>query len=1194
MFKRIALAALLFTAAAFAAEKEPYSCLPELFTPAAAARWTVELPASDTTAFTIADGVLKIRADLLKPAHSTVRTLLPGDGGANGNVWARNKAEYVSFLVRANHDTQMSFHLLVRGKTAGTYQTGFTAAKGDWQSVVLPIDAFKLRNFNNVAGFGVRTAAQAPANTTVEIKDVRVFAIALTEDVLRKLRTQVSLSGEWKFKTDAGEEGTKGQWFAPAYNDSAWQTLVTGKSWQSQGVNHHGWGWYRKSVKIPAGQEGQPLLLNLADVAADDEVWFNGVRVGGWSSEYKYNNIIPRSYVVPANLVKYGAENSIALRIWGGNISFIGDSSGFVKGPLNIEIDPLRVRFRAPGTAEAVPPELFDLSEAQRGMPFEMVFNAPPAAVEPSDGKAICRVTDATGLALMPDTVVPIKNSQAILSIPAEVSKQIYLAGRINAAIRTQTATGQLLYSNSDALTRLCFTKRDTQALPALAERIDDTPYGRLRLIDEIDCAMDPAKDPHPYMRSGFDNNHARFTPGIDANVYVTNILGRNARESGYGWFAYRLGRGKLKPRATYLVRIEYPEDKPRFVPVELQAGQNYMDIGWKNGVGKNDVYDNWPLSGKWEWFDTIIPLDNETTGTGGTGSANAENGFWLYFMNKLKPNAYYAMWDGGPAIARIRLYEIDPERNLPVIRKPKGLPERVLALDWERGADCDPEDFVRYAKLMGYNAISPIIIKWAFANYGEPQQGYETVAIDARNYWCRIGAAETDKSISPVPNAPTQHRRFLDATRKLGIQYIPRFEWGGSSTLPEEAKAIDSLGALAKPNRFNQWCSNILHPATWDDLKKLMEHMIKPYVKDNPQLTGAHWRIRCNRVPISYGVEDLKFFAKETGTKLPPGSDAQWRAWAVGEGKAQYDTWWHGKRAAFHAKLAELLRSYNPNFTLYYFNWDADKFGIIEPDITAWGFVKNVVQPLPAGGRAAYEKERAARAALTAEDYIYAMRSGDFGRAFYNVNRADIGIRPELYANIPGIQVFAPANYLCYVDKPAYLNYFKTADGVAVSHVVSYDEIASRTINPKYEGNMIIPGGPNFSMALELLSVFHTDARTLNYTVYTYGRGFADAHRRFAQAYLAIPALTANKTIDADADTRVRLYNTANGTYVQATHKGYAAAQKILRIPGDWKPSTKVTDLVTGEAIPSKLENGTLILQRRYSPMQLDAYLIN
>ena len=46
--------------------------------------------------------------------------------------------------------------------------------------------------------------------------------------------------------------------------------------------------------------------------------------------------------------------------------------------------------------------------------------------------------------------------------------------------------------------------------------------------------------------------------------------------------------------------------------------------------------------------------------------------------------------------------------------------------------------------------------------------------------------------------------------------------------------------------------------------------------------------------------------------------------------------------------------------------------------------------------------------------------------------------------------------------------------------------------------------------MAMELLSYYYGDARALTYTVYTYGRGFADARRRFARAFRAIPGMPA------------------------------------------------------------------------------------
>ena len=90
--------------------------------------------------------------------------------------------------------------------------------------------------------------------------------------------------------------------------------------------------------------------------------------------------------------------------------------------------------------------------------------------------------------------------------------------------------------------------------------------------------------------------------------------------------------------------------------------------------------------------------------------------------------------------------------------------------------------------------------------------------------------------------------------------------------------------------------------------------------------------------------------------------------------------------------------------------------------------------------------------------------------------------------------------------------------------------------------------------MAVELLSYFYGDARTLTYTAYTFGRGFADAHRRFAQAFLALPAVRGNVILGTDSNAKVRTYNTTNGTYIGIALKAYTNNSALsIQIPGAW-----------------------------------------
>ena len=1162
------------------------------FLGANAARWTVELPPEGAAeAFAIKDGVLKIRPSEMRTAFTTVKVLLPGDGAANGNVWARNQLGYVSFMCRSRGKAavRMTCHLLMRGKTPGTYQTSFEARPGEWQEVVLQTGDFKLKGFQNVAGIGFRTAAVSDAE--VEIRDIKIGGTPCNEQSWANHVVRVNLAGNWLFAPDHANRGEREKWFAPGFDDSKWTTLEAGKSWQAQGVELYGWGWYRQRLNISEAMKGRALTLTLGSTEADDDVWFNGVRIGGVHGAYKYKDRYLRVYAVPTKLVKYGAVNVIATRRWGGDVAFQGKNSGLAKGPFTAEFDLYPVTLSAPGGA-GVPYREFDVSATQQGKDLEFGVSFPADLARLGAASVDLRLSDRRGNAIAEASARLSEADGALaakLRVSAAGSRKAYLSGTLLLSSRVRDASGASLYLGTTTLDGMNFSGRDALTLPPAAAKFEETAYGRLKLVDEIDCAKPVWQDVHPYLESGVDNAATFQTPGIPADIRVIDTLGGKARECGYSsWFAYRIGRGTLKPHATYLLRVEYPDDVSRFFTMEIQTGQNYMDVGYRSGTAPDGAYDNWPVTRKWQNYDVVFPLDDETVGSWGTESASAEHGVWVYFTNKQKENLYYANWDGGPAVGKLKLYEIDPEKNAPEIRYPEGAPRRVFSLDWERQADNAPDDLVAYARLMGYNAVSPIILKWAFANYGDPVPGYETTVIDPQNYWAHTPAA-ADRAESPWPDRPNQHRRYLETTRRVGMGYIPRIEWGGSEALPESARCVEKDGKPAKPNRFARWCGNLLAPASFDDFRTYLDAQLKPFANENPQLLGFHWRIRCDRQRVSYGPEDLARFAADTGTKLPPGRYAQHAAYVTGAGREAYDAWWHRKRADFHRKVAELLKSYRPDLKMWFYNWDGDKFSLILPCTTAWAFNARLLNLPPGGAKKVYLADEAERKSLTAADYIETMRTGNFGDSNHGVCRADYGIRPALYADIPGIEIFCPANFICYADKPEYLEYFRTHEGVAVSNPMAYDEIASRSLNPKYEGNMLTPGPSEYSMAVELLSWFHSDARTITDTSYTYGRGYADAHRAFACAYLALPATDGKVAPSADADVKVRTYQLKNAVRIGVGYKGYAA--KTLKVTIAGVSGNVLTDLVTGKSVPFAKAGDGISFSISTGPMELKAY---
>ncbi|HYT93202.1 MAG TPA: hypothetical protein VEL76_31075, partial [Gemmataceae bacterium] len=111
---------------------------------------------------------------------------------------------------------------------------------------------------------------------------------------------------------------------ALAAQDSGWVSLDVPGVWeQAPGgkfAKYDGFAWYRCLVKVPAGWKGDDLALAVQGVRNSYEVYFNGVKVGGAGglpSGYRDGfTLQPASYTVPAQHVRPGQPNLVALRIY--------------------------------------------------------------------------------------------------------------------------------------------------------------------------------------------------------------------------------------------------------------------------------------------------------------------------------------------------------------------------------------------------------------------------------------------------------------------------------------------------------------------------------------------------------------------------------------------------------------------------------------------------------------------------------------------------------------------------------------------------------------------------------------------------------------------------------------------------------------------------------------------------------------
>ncbi len=106
-------------------------------------------------------------------------------------------------------------------------------------------------------------------------------------------------------------------WYAPAYDDSSWPTVVPVGTWREWHVpelqTFNGLVWLRREFVLDARETGQQAVLSLGAIDQSDITWVDGTQVGA-SEGYD----IPRVYRVPAGVLHAG-RNIIAIGVFGGS-----------------------------------------------------------------------------------------------------------------------------------------------------------------------------------------------------------------------------------------------------------------------------------------------------------------------------------------------------------------------------------------------------------------------------------------------------------------------------------------------------------------------------------------------------------------------------------------------------------------------------------------------------------------------------------------------------------------------------------------------------------------------------------------------------------------------------------------------------------------------------------------------------------
>jgi hypothetical protein len=135
----------------------------------------------------------------------------------------------------------------------------------------------------------------------------------------------IDLTGEWLFS-----KGDAPYWMKPGLDDSAWEKVKLPCKWEDHGYKcEYCYGWYRLHLVIPKEWKGHSLVLPLGKIDDTDITYFNGKEIGrmgdmkttAWDKE--------RRYEVSANLIHYGKDNVIAIRVYN-----MAGGAGLYDGPL--------------------------------------------------------------------------------------------------------------------------------------------------------------------------------------------------------------------------------------------------------------------------------------------------------------------------------------------------------------------------------------------------------------------------------------------------------------------------------------------------------------------------------------------------------------------------------------------------------------------------------------------------------------------------------------------------------------------------------------------------------------------------------------------------------------------------------------------------------------------------------------------
>jgi hypothetical protein len=726
-------------------------------------------------------------------------------------------------------------------------------------------------------------------------------------------------------------------------------------------------------------------------------------------------------------------------------------------------------------------------------------------------------------------------------------------------------------------------------------------PFGRVRLVDEIDLASD-----------GATHAFAEYPAGASR---VETILGAPARvvpmqASEASYVAYRIGRGKgLKAGGAYVLAVEYPEDAPRSIMV-VNTG-NETSRGFHTGttvgdslrakyVGNHCESLDIPLSGKWEQWTLLVQLHDRSSAKGLERGGMSRplkpaDGFDVVLSQYSAPNDPLSQ---GIAARRIRLYEVlDPAAlAMPLRLPPNGLPRRHIFWREEmadgvvgdkdktieqRGLD-DPLDWYRHkaalSRFLGINTFSKDLLEFGACQHWDstPYGGHDWVYHDPVNkgLWAQI----------------------VEVMGQNGLNVLPYYEYSGSKGAhglgpQRRAKPLTRDDAYTHIKWIESANADITDPDTYEDFRKMLELTIVR-LKGKAQFVGAWIRPR-SQLPVGFGDATRGRFATEANNGQAVTRE-QLRADKALYGR--YLDWWHGKRREFLTAMRDYLRSEGVEDAMVLFTGCAAEPGVGFAD---WGGRFVTDQPDLWGPLLAKPPHTAdgkqpptllTPTGVAARNlYLEGLLSPSLSWGGWENQHANPADDPQGYRDVDGVMLTHAFNRLYTVASSATFDAYRTRSGLAVVRHYGLNENMMIDANDKsilgYFVADVERAGP-YCMQSEAVAVANGDPTMIGYLVGSnFGRGFPQYVRDFNLNYLALPALGSEPLAGASSDPEVvvrAIRTTGNGTFLAIVNTGVASKAGVrVRLPA---AGGAVTALASGRVLQP--EGGTLTLTLR--PCQL------